>query len=137
MGHRFEFTLLHTPTCLPSQAKDIPSQALLAAAIFRNNWATLNPYTKVLNAECSDDYVHMLLHLNVLDCTFQRTSVVAASRHVVEEVSKDGERCHMEHLRSMVNFALGPDRPATQTAAGAFFESYVHRLLTRGGCFKV
>lgn len=87
--------------------------------------------------ECSDDDVRMLLHWNVLDSTFQRTSVVAAWRHVVDEVSKGGESCHVEHLCSMVNFALGPDRPATQTAAGASFESYVHRLLTGGGCFKV
>jgi hypothetical protein len=115
------------------QAHDIAAQASLDEAIASCDWPKLNQYIGAMDT--AQPVSHRLLHLSVVDDSFQRVCVVVASRYVADEVSQKGSQAHMEHLRSMVDLVI--DMPATRAAAGAFFESYAHRLLQRGGEFEV
>ena len=131
------------------QANDRPAQEELADALAICN---LDHLQQCIGApESIPGTSHKLLHLCVgpgpgasdLASTSTSTStscfdekhVVVASEYVLEKLAERAAATNLTWLEKIVNLSMS--EPAYKAAAGAFFESYSHRKLQRGGTFEV
>lgn len=89
---------------------------------------------------------HRLLHLHVdpspsTDSSgsalqrFDRKHMVVASRYVADRLADRACNIKLRWLEKLVTLSM--TESAYCAAAGAFFESYAHRRIERGGAFQV
>ncbi|GAX79592.1 hypothetical protein CEUSTIGMA_g7033.t1 [Chlamydomonas eustigma] len=122
------------PRFVLEKANDVPAQEMLENSIKQCSWVDV--MSCVYSPETAKEVSHKVLHRHVKpDSGCQKYFMAMASPYVERELLIRGQETKFLELQKY--FVQCMSSPATKGMAGTIFEAFAHKILQKGGDFKV